>query len=227
MAGPGDDEPLPATPSRSSASGSAGMGANEDDDGWVSQPPRDEWPATPPKGAPVATATAGSARPPSRRQAAQAARRDQARRQRDAEAEELFGPAWEKPRRYEAYPTLRTRVGLPSFSTLWIAVAALVLAGTVLFFVGPMLLGLGGKSPDTGGGATPAASVDASALPSPTLPPAPTPQVYVVVKNDNVSKIAKKFGVTIEQLLAANPQIKNLNRIKAGDADHHPGARDG
>jgi LysM repeat protein len=92
----------------------------------------------------------------------------------------------------------------------------IVLAGTVLFFVGPMLLG-GWQVPGHRRWGTPAASADASASTSPTLPPAPTPQVYVVVKNDNVSKIAKKFGVTIEQLLAANPQIKNPNSIKAGD----------
>jgi LysM repeat protein len=32
-----------------------------------------------------------------------------------------------------------------------------------------------------------------------------------------MSKIATKFGVTVEALLAANPQIKNPDRIKIGD----------
>ena len=34
---------------------------------------------------------------------------------------------------------------------------------------------------------------------------------------DTISKIAKKFNVTPEDLLAANPQVKNPNRIKVGD----------
>ncbi len=108
-------------------------------------------------------------------------------------------------------------MGLPSFSNLWIAVAALALAGVVLFFVGPMLLGLGGDSPGTGGRPTAVPSAEATASPSPTLPPEPTPQVYVVAKGDTMSRIAKRFGVTVEQLLAANPQVKIADRFKVGD----------
>ena len=138
-----------------------------------------------------------------------------------AEAEELFGPAWERPRRYEAYPSLRTRVGLPSFGglpRLGVAAAALVVAALVLFFVGPMLLGLGGKSPTTGvATATPIASAEPSGSLSPTLAPAPTPFVYTVVKGDTLTRIASKNGVTVKQILAANPQIKNQNAIAVGD----------
>ena len=39
-----------------------------------------------------------------------------------------------------------------------------------------------------------------------------------------MSKIATKFGVTIAQLLAANPQIKNPDKIKDRGRDHDPGA---
>jgi LysM repeat protein len=39
----------------------------------------------------------------------------------------------------------------------------------------------------------------------------------VVAKGDTMSKIAKRYGLTIEALLAANPQIKNPNKIKVGD----------
>ena len=42
---------------------------------------------------------------------------------------ELFGPAWEAPRRYEAYPSLRTRVGLPSFGGISRIGVAAVAAG--------------------------------------------------------------------------------------------------
>ena len=55
-----------------------------------------------------------------------------------------------------------------------------------------------------------------TAKPSPTVPPAPTPQVYVVKAGDNLGKIAQKFGLTIDQILAANPAIKNPNKISLG-----------
>ena len=134
---------------------------------------------------------------------------------------ELFGPAWERPRRYEAYPTLRTRMGLPALGGIpKVAVWALILllAALLVFLFGPSLLGLG---TDDGGGAgaspTPAATGQATAEPEPTVPPAPTPQVHIVAKGDTMSKIAKKYGLTIEELMAANPQIKNQNKIAIGD----------
>jgi hypothetical protein len=212
MAGPSDDEPLPRV---TRAPQPPQDDDDEDDDQWSGRPARDEWPAPPPRAA-MSSAPDGR-RGSGRRPAGAATRRDAGRRPREEEAEELFGPAWERPHRYEAYPTLRTRVGLPSFSNLWMAVAALVLAGAFLFFVGPMLLGLGGDSPGTGGGATGSPAQESASL-SPTLPPEPTAQVYVVAKGDTMLKIAKRFDVTIEQLMAANPQIKNADRIKVGDA---------
>ncbi len=136
------------------------------------------------------------------------------------DAAELFGPAWERPRRYEAYPSLRTRVGLPGLGApprIAVAAIAVVLAAIVLFFVGPMLLGIGGNQPGGGAGATARPSAEASASPEPTLRPAPTAQVYVVAKGDTISKIARRFGLTVDQLLAANKQIKNPNRITIGD----------
>ena len=105
---------------------------------------------------------------------------------------------------------------------------ALVFAALALFFVGPMLLGIGGDDGGGGAAATPRPTA-AAATPTaaPTVPPAPTPQVYVVAKGDTMSRIAKKFGVTVDQILAANPQIKNPDKIKEGDEDHDPGARGG
>ena len=61
------------------------------------------------------------------------------------------------------------------------------------------------------------APADATATPIPTVPPEPTPKIYVVAKGDTMSKIARKNHVTVEQLLAANPKIKNPNLIKVGD----------
>ena len=158
-------------------------------------------------------------RPDARRPAA-GARREQVHRRPPEEPEDLFGPAWERPQRYEAYPTLRTRVGLPSlpgFSRLGMSVVALVLAGAVLFFAGPMLLGLGGNAPGPGADVTPSPSADASATPIPTAVPAPTPTTYLVVQGDTMSKIATKFGVTVDAIMAANPQIKDANKIAIGD----------
>jgi LysM repeat protein len=141
------------------------------------------------------------------------------RRSRTQDAQELFGPAWEPARRYEAYPSLRTRIGLARVGgvpPLGLAVIALVLAAAFLFFVGPMLLGIGGKDDDAGASPTPVATEEITAEPEPTLAPEPTPQLYTIKQGDTISKIAKKFGVTTEELLAANPQIKNPDKIKVG-----------
>lgn len=165
------------------------------------------------------------ARPTSRR--APAAGRmsgsaDQVRRPSARDPSDLFGPAWERPHRYEAYPSLRTRVGLANLGggipRVGIAMIALALAALALFFVGPMLLGIGDKDGSTGSGATPSATAaEATPTPEVTEVPAPTPQVYVVATGDTMSRIAKKFGVTVEQLLAANPQVKNPDKINIGD----------
>jgi nucleoid-associated protein YgaU len=129
-------------------------------------------------------------------------------------------PSWERPRRMEAYPTLRARVGLPSISLppLLLGVVAVGLAAAALFML-PGLLGLGGSGPNTS--TTPGPSSVASAAPSasaePTSTPAPTPQVYVVQSGDTLSAIATRFGVTLEALRAANPQITNVDEINIGD----------
>ncbi len=127
------------------------------------------------------------------------------------------GPAWEKARRYEAYPTIKTRTGLPDIPRAVLLAGALGIAALALFFL-PALFGFGrddGGSPN----ASPSASV-AVATPSasPTAVPAPTPQVYVIVGGDTFTKIANKFGLTVEQLKAANPDIKNINKISVGDS---------
>ncbi|MGH2511929.1 MAG: LysM peptidoglycan-binding domain-containing protein, partial [Candidatus Limnocylindrales bacterium] len=135
-------------------------------------------------------------------------------------------PAWERSRRNEAYPTLKTRMGMPAIPRVALAVGALVIAAVVIFAL-PFLLNFGGAPGPT----TPPVSVGPSSSglestgPSASAPSAlATPQTYTVVANDTISKIAKKFGLTVAALEAANPQIKNPNAIKIGDKINIPSA---
>jgi len=56
---------------------------------------------------------------------------------------------------------------------------------------------------------------------------------YKVIKGDTLSKIAKDKGVTLQALLAANPNIKNANKIRVGqsikipDTKKMPGSKGG
>ncbi|HEY6057029.1 MAG TPA: LysM peptidoglycan-binding domain-containing protein [Candidatus Limnocylindrales bacterium] len=129
---------------------------------------------------------------------------------RDASA-----PAWERPRRWEAYPTLKTRVGLPSVPRLGIAFAGLLIAAAVLFVAPFLLRGSGGT------GETSEPTPTASPVASPSAAPTPTPGVsaktYVVKEGDNLLKIAKRFGIGLDELLAANPQIQDPDKIALGD----------
>jgi LysM repeat protein len=119
-------------------------------------------------------------------------------------------------------------VGLPSFGgvpRLAIAAVAILIAAVFLFFVSPMILGLG-KDHSGGTAASASPSEIASAAPTPTPVPTPTPKptptTYTVVAGDTLSGIAQKFGVTTKALLKANPQIKNANSIKIGDVLNIP-----
>jgi len=211
LAGPDPDEPLPARPT-------GGGALDHDLDAWAAGaggsaagPSR----AVPPR------RYEPSARHDERSRDRGAAGRDQAGKPAQQDAQELFGPAWERPRRYEAYPSLRTRMGLPAFRgvpkpAVWAGI--LIFAALFLFLFGPSLLGIGrGDGGGTGATPTPRASAAATATPAPTVPPAPTPQVYTVASGDTMSKIAKRYGVTIDAILHANPKIKDPNKIKVGD----------
>ena len=75
----------------------------------------------------------------------------------------------------------------------------------------------GTDTPRTGDAAAPTPVAEETASPEPTPVPEPTPTIYVVKKGDTMSKIANKFDLTVEQLLAANAAIKNPNKISIGD----------
>jgi LysM repeat protein len=104
--------------------------------------------------------------------------------------------------------------GMPGLPRLAVLAVALAIAALVLFFL-PALLGVGGNN--DGGTSAPPSAV-ATPTPEPTPVPAPTPQVYVIKQGDTLSKIARAFGVTVDELLAANKDtIKDPDRIKVGD----------
>ena len=142
-------------------------------------------------------------------------------RQRERERERghaADGPAWEGQRRYEAYPQIRSRAsmpGMPGRPRLAVLASALAIAAVVLFFL-PDIVGIfGGAGPRATPTPTPAV---ATPTPEPTPEPAPTPQVYVIKEGDTLSKIARSFGLTLDELLAANKDtIENPDRIKVGD----------
>lgn len=129
-------------------------------------------------------------------------------------------PSWERPRRFEAYPTIRTRVGLPGIPRLGLIALAILVAGVALFFL-PALLGVGGPDVGTTGSPSPSAAGSPSTPPAslePTPTPLPTPVVYVIQSGDTLSKIATRFGVSLQDILAANKDtITDPNKIKIGD----------
>lgn len=58
---------------------------------------------------------------------------------------------------------------------------------------------------------------------TPTPPPQPQTQKYTVKSNDTLSGIAKIYGVSLDALIKANPQIKNPNVIYPGQVLTIPG----
>jgi LysM repeat protein len=128
------------------------------------------------------------------------------------------GPDWERPRRYEAYPTIRSRVGLPRMRVrvppIALMAAAIVVLMAALFFL-PGVINLGGSGARPSASPSSAAAGPSASL-SPTVPPAPTPVLYTIKKGDTLSKIATANGITLDELLAANPTIKDPNKIGLG-----------
>ena len=142
------------------------------------------------------------------------------RRSAVSAARQADGPQWEEPRRFEAYPTIKSRTEMRGLPRLGVMAAAIAIAALALFFL-PAVLGWFGDD-DGGGGtgvATPnpsAASPEPSASPPP--PAAPTPQVYIVRSGDTMSKIASRFGISLDDLLDANKDtITNPDLIAVGD----------
>jgi len=125
------------------------------------------------------------------------------------------GPDWERPHRHEAFPTIRTRVGLPAVPRIVGLSGLVVVLALALFFL-PGILNLGGGTASPGGSAGASQRPAASGSAAPTEVPAATPIIYTIKQNDTLLKIAKAHGITIEELRAANPTIKDPNKISVG-----------
>ncbi len=48
---------------------------------------------------------------------------------------------------------------------------------------------------------------------------------YVVKGSDNLTKIARRYGLTVDQILTVNPQIKDANTIRTGSVITLPAGR--
>jgi LysM repeat protein len=145
--------------------------------------------------------------------------------------EELI-PSWERDGRFGAEPAERERTD--RFGGIVTAIAVVIILGLgvagVIFL--PGLLAGGGPSrtptpqPSSlpSGGAvlpsslvTPLMTLTPSPTPDVTAAPTPTPHIYRVRRGDSLGGIARKFRITVADLMAANPQITNPDHIEPGD----------
>ncbi len=124
---------------------------------------------------------------------------------------EQDSPEWSQPRRHEAYPTLTTRMGLRGVPPVLLAAVGLALAALVLYLVPGFLAGGDPATPTS----RPSQAAVVTPTPRPTPSPTPTPQVYTVVSGDNMLRIARMFGLTVEQVACFN-DIEDINRLQVG-----------
>jgi LysM repeat protein len=131
------------------------------------------------------------------------------------------GPVWERPRRREAYPTIKTRMALGGLTLppLMLGVVAVALAAVALFFL-PTLIGFVTAPRESTGPTTGPGSSAAVTSPTPGVPtavPEPTQQIYLVQSGDTMSKIANRFGIPLQTLIDANKTtVPNPDRLDIG-----------
>jgi hypothetical protein len=146
--------------------------------------------------------------------------REPADRLRSVTEREAPAPAWERPKRFEAYPALRSRRGLPVVP-LVIGLVVIALAALLLFKL-PEFLGVGAPAST----ATPPPSEVITSTPGPTtststeapsVAPGPTATTYQVQPGDTMTKIANKFGVPLQDLIDANKDtVENPSSLIVG-----------
>lgn len=79
-------------------------------------------------------------------------------------------------------------------------------------------------NPETVAYTEPTAAAPKVEEPKPATPTT-SQTTYTVVKGDTLSGIAKKFGIKLDDILKANPNIKNANLIHVGDVIAIPSAK--
>ncbi len=128
-------------------------------------------------------------------------------------------PSWERPRRFEAYPSLKSSGGRVAALPRPVLYGLIVLIVGLALFATPFLLRVFTSGNGASSSPAPAASASAAATVAPSITPVPSPSptIYVVKAGDVLSRLAVKFGVTVDAIVKANPQIKNPDRLNLGD----------
>jgi LysM repeat protein len=152
-------------------------------------------------------------------------------------------PSWEIDGRYGAEPPpdqTRDRFGGIITAIAVIAILALGVAGVI--FLPGMLAGGGPAAtpspsigvtapPPTAEGSLPPQTTQPTTAPTPSPTAAPatatpgpeaSPILYRIERGDNLRRIARSFGVTVQDILDANPQITNPNHIEVGQVIEIP-----
>ena len=128
-------------------------------------------------------------------------------------------PDWEHPPSYGEFPRLRPRDDRSSNQPLLLALVGVSVV-MVALILGPLFA-------PKGGGPTPSPS-KSSASPSSSESVVPTPEpdrtffVYRVKSGDTLNSIAVRYGISYEQIRAANPQITNPDHIIVGQPVYVP-----
>jgi LysM repeat protein len=142
-------------------------------------------------------------------------------------------PVWEREP-IRAYPTMGRRLGfggsgdtLSTLTTLLAVLAVIALIAFVAIIVLPSMLAGGDGSgrptaPVAGESPTLPGETARPPAPTPTEQPQPTPRTYRVAAGDTLFGIAQRFGLTVDQLLAANPQIVNADLVTIGQVINIP-----
>lgn len=150
--------------------------------------------------------------------------------ERAAQREALL-PSWERDRRPGAHPIVRggrprgsDESDLMSRLTTILAVLALLSLSLLLVVFVPGFLGGGSARPSVPAGAvSPSAAVIVTPTPGPPTPtPAPSMRTYTIKSGDSLFTIALSFGLTVDQILAANPEITDPNLILVGQVINIP-----
>ncbi len=124
---------------------------------------------------------------------------------------------WEGARRFEAYAATRQGLPRPLIAVAGVGILALVLL--LVFLLPSAFLGgaTGSPTPDPSASAA-TATTGPRSTPQPTATgdaPEGTPRAYRVRSGDTLTRISKRFGVSVEVIQCAN-RIRNPNSLSLG-----------